>query len=40
MILGQFGNVLANGEHYRPREVQTKMEQLWAEHPRLFEVHD
>jgi len=40
----QLGNVLANGEDYRPHEVQTMMEWLWAEYvdanPRLFEVHD
>jgi hypothetical protein len=44
MDLGQLGNVLANGEDYRPHEVQAMMEQLWAEYvranPRLFEVHD
>jgi hypothetical protein len=44
MNLGQLGNVLTNGEDYRPFEVQTTMEQLWAEYvdanPRLFEVHD
>jgi hypothetical protein len=44
MNLGQLGNVLTNGEDYRPQEVQTMMEQLWAEYvdanPRLFEVHD
>jgi hypothetical protein len=44
MNLGQLGNVLPNGEDYRPHEVQTMMEQLWAEYvdanPRLFEVHD
>jgi len=36
--------VLPNGNDYRPHEVQTMMEQLWAEYveanPRLFEVHD
>ena len=41
---GQLGNVLTNGEDYRPLEVQTMMEQLWVEYvnanPRLFEVHD
>ena len=40
----RLGNVLANGEDYRPHEVQTMMEWLWAEYvdanPRLFEVHD
>jgi hypothetical protein len=44
MSLGQLGNVLPNGEDYRPLEVQTVMERLWAEYvdanPRLFEVHD
>ena len=44
MNLGQLGNVLANGEDYRPHEVQTMMELLWAEYvdanPRHFEVHD
>jgi hypothetical protein len=44
MNLGQLGNVLTNGEDYRPFEVQTMMAQLWAEYvdsnPRLFEVHD
>jgi hypothetical protein len=44
MNLGQLGNVLTNGEDYRPHEVQTMMEQLWEEYvdanPRLFEVHD
>jgi hypothetical protein len=44
MNLGQLGNVLANGEDYRPDEVQAMMEQLWADYvaanPRLFEVHD
>jgi hypothetical protein len=44
MNLGQLGNVLPNGEDYRPHEVQMVMEQLWAEYvdanPRLFEVHD
>ena len=44
MNLGQLGNVLANGEDYRPHEVQAMMEQLWADYvaanPRLFEVHD
>ena len=44
MNLRQLGNVLVNGKDYRPHEVQTMMEQLWAEYvdanPRLFEVHD
>ena len=44
MNLWRLGNVLPNGEDYRPLEVQTMMEQLWAEYvdanPRLFEVHD
>jgi hypothetical protein len=44
MILSQFGNVLPNGEDYRPNEVKAMMEQLWADYvdanPRLFEVHD
>jgi hypothetical protein len=39
----QLGNVLPNGEDYRPHEG-AMMEQLWAEYvdanPRLFEVHD
>ena len=39
----QLGNVLPNGE-YRQNQVETLMEQLWAEYvaanPRLFEVHD
>jgi hypothetical protein len=41
---GQLGNVLPNGEDYRPDEVEALMEQLWSEYvaanPRLFEVHD
>jgi hypothetical protein len=41
---GQLGNVLSNGDAYRPHEVQTMMELLWADYvtanPRLFEVHD
>ena len=44
MNFSQLGNVLPNGEDYRPHVVQTMMEQLWAEYvdanPRLFEVHD
>jgi hypothetical protein len=40
----QLGNVLPNGEDYRPHDVEAMMEQLWAEYvdanPRLFEVHD
>jgi hypothetical protein len=40
----QLGNVLPNVEDYRQNEVETLMEQLWAEYvaanPRLFEVHD
>jgi hypothetical protein len=44
MNLSQLGNVLPNGEDYRPQEVQAMMELLWAEYvdanPRLFEVHD
>jgi hypothetical protein len=32
MNLGQLGNVLTNREDYRPLEVQTMMEQLWAEY--------
>jgi hypothetical protein len=40
----QLGNALPNGEDYRPHDVQTMMELLWAEYvdanPRLFEVHD
>ena len=43
MNLGPPGNV-ANGEGYRPGEVQAMMELLWADYvaanPRLFEVHD
>jgi hypothetical protein len=44
MNQGQLGNVLPHGDNYRPHEVQTMMEMLWAEYvdanPRLFEVHD
>ena len=44
MNLDHLGNVLANGEDYRPYEVQAMMELLWADYvaanPRLFEVHD
>jgi hypothetical protein len=44
MDLSQLGNVLTNGDDYRPHAVQTMMEQLWAEYvaanPRLFEVFD
>jgi len=44
MNLSQLGNVLPNGEDYRPDEVTAMMELLWAgyvdENPRLFEVHD
>src|SRR3974390_2806254 len=29
---GQLGNVLPNGEDYRPHEVQAMMELLWAEY--------
>jgi len=40
----QLGNVLPNGEDYRPYEVEAMMERLWAEYvdasPRLFEAHD
>jgi hypothetical protein len=40
----QLGNVLPNGEDYRPHEVNAMTEMLWAEYvdanPRLFEVHD
>ena len=40
----QLGNVLPNGEDYRPHEVEAMMELLWVEYvnanPRLFEVHD
>jgi hypothetical protein len=39
MNLGQLGNALANGANYRPHEVQTMMEQLWAS-TSIFEVHD
>ena len=41
---GQLGNVLPNGEDYRPHEMQAMMELLWAEYvdanPRLFGVYD
>ena len=44
MNLSQVGNLLPNGEDYRPHEVHMMMAQLWAEYvnanPRLFEVHD
>jgi hypothetical protein len=44
MNTDQLGNVLPNGEDYRPHEVKAMMEELWAEYvaanPRLFEVHD
>jgi hypothetical protein len=44
MSLTEFGSALPNREDYRPEEVQTMMERLWAEYvatnPRLFEVHD
>jgi hypothetical protein len=44
MNLSQLGNLPANGEDYRPDELQAMMERLWAEYvdanPRLFEVHD
>jgi hypothetical protein len=44
MNLSQLGNVLPNGEDYRPHEVRAMMELLWADYvdanPRLFEVHD
>ena len=44
MTPSQLGNVLPNGEDYRPHEVQAMMEPLWADYvganPRLFEVHD
>jgi hypothetical protein len=40
----QLGNVLPNGEDYRPHEVEAMMGLLWVEYvnanPRLFEVHD
>ena len=40
----QLGNMLPNGEDYRPHEVTAMMELLWAGYvdtnPRLFEVHD
>lgn len=40
MRLGQLGNVLPNGEDYRPHEVETMMQRLWAEYvaanPKLF----
>jgi hypothetical protein len=42
--LNQLGNVLANGDDYRPHAVETMMEQLWGEYvaanPRLLEVFD
>jgi hypothetical protein len=42
--LAQLGNLLANGDDYRPHAVETMMEQLWGEYvaanPRLFEVFD
>jgi hypothetical protein len=44
MNLSQVGNLLPNGDDYRPHEVQIMMEQLRAEYvnanPRLFDVHD
>ena len=44
MDQGQLGNGLPHGDDYRPHEVQTMIELLWAEYvdanPRLFEVHD
>ena len=44
MNLCQLGNVLPNGEDYRPHEVTAMMEPLWTGYvdanPRLFEVHD
>jgi hypothetical protein len=37
---GQLGNVLKNGEDYRPDEVKEMMQRLWAEfvakNPELF----
>jgi hypothetical protein len=32
MRLGQLGNKLASGEDYRPDEVKSMMQQLWAKH--------
>jgi hypothetical protein len=44
VALSHLGNVLANGDDYRPHEVEAMMERLWAEYvdanPRLFDVHD
>jgi hypothetical protein len=44
LTLSELGSVSAIGEDYRPHEVRTMMERLWAEYvdanPRLFEVHD
>ena len=44
MSLSQLGEVLPNGDDYRPHDVQAMMELLWADYvaanPRLFEVHD
>jgi hypothetical protein len=44
MNLSQLGNMLPNGEDYRPQEVTAMMELLWANYvdtnPRLFEVRD
>jgi hypothetical protein len=40
----QLGNMLPNGEDYRPHEVTAMMKLLWAGYvdanPRLFKVHD
>jgi hypothetical protein len=37
---GQLGNVLPNGEDYRPDQVRTMMRRLWADYvaknPKLF----
>lgn len=44
MNLDHLGDVIPNGEAYRPYDVQAMMELLWADYvaanPRLFEVHD
>lgn len=32
MNWGQLGNVLPNGEDYRPHEVEKMMQELWAEY--------
>jgi hypothetical protein len=44
MTYGQLGNVLPNGEDYRPYEVEKMMRQLWTEYvennPGLFKTSD